>query len=87
MSRSNNNIYKSKLTSLIKRRVMDIIMNDIEDPRIKNCIIKHLELNRDNTIAYIYVENNIIKISPKQLEKVLMKAKGFIYQKLKKELI
>ncbi len=87
MSRSSNSVYKSKLMSLLKRRIMDIIVHEIDDPRIKNCIIKHLELNKDNTIAYVYIENNITKVDPIELEKILMKAKGFIYKKLKKDLI
>ncbi len=86
MTRSDPEIYKHKLCSLLKRHIYDIIFREINDERIKNVSIKHLELNKDSTIAYVYVETFSLDLDRKKLVEALNNAAPFIFNRIRKEL-
>jgi ribosome-binding factor A len=86
MTQSSRDVYKNKLISLIKRNVNEIIFKEIDNPNLESVIIKHIEFNGDNTIAYIYVETYKKDIRKEKLISELNKASGFIHIHLKKAL-
>jgi len=74
-----------RIKSLIARNVMDIVSFELKDPNIGFVSVNEVSLNRDNSLATVYVSFLEPGNYKKRLEE-LSKAKGYIRTSLAKKM-
>lgn len=77
---------KERLEEAIKRIVAETLMRDIKDPRIGFVTVTRVQLNRDKTVANVYVSVMGDERSRKSTMAGLMSAGGFIKHQVGKNI-
>ena len=72
-----------RISESLKREISVILQDEINDSRIKNVTITHVEVTRDLGLAKVfYIDTSVEENQKNNIEKGLKKAAGFVRRKL-----
>ena len=51
-----NSFSKQRLENDLKNKLSTLLRQDVSDPRVRFASVTHVELNKDNSVAHIYLD-------------------------------